>query len=181
MHKIVFKEVDEKFLKWLRSNHESRIPYTDYGSDAYKPFFGVLFEIGEMVYITQISSPKPRHRALKDLPDFHRIYNPKSNELIGVVNLNFMFPIHKSLIYDLLYEDIHTYRSFSNEKEKSKYIDLMQIQLKEINKLPVAKNAKIIYDLKYYKPKHPVSKRCFDFKKLESACAEYTQNMQNAE
>lgn len=46
--------VNEKYLDYLR-NVESRIPRTDYGSDKYKPFFGVLFEIDNLYYITQVS------------------------------------------------------------------------------------------------------------------------------
>ena len=43
--------VDEKYLDYLRSI-EHRIPMTDYGSDKYKPFFGVLFEIDNLYYVT---------------------------------------------------------------------------------------------------------------------------------
>ena len=39
--------VDENYLDYLR-NVEPRIPRTDYGSDRYKPFFGVLFEAGDL-------------------------------------------------------------------------------------------------------------------------------------
>ena len=48
--------VDENYLNYLRDT-ESRIPKTDYGSDKYKPFFGVLFEIDDLYY-TSISSSK---------------------------------------------------------------------------------------------------------------------------
>ena len=36
--------VDENYLDYLRS-FEKRIPKTDYGSDKYKPFFGVLLRL----------------------------------------------------------------------------------------------------------------------------------------
>ncbi len=52
--------IDEKYLDFLRAA-EPRIPFSDYGTDKYKPFFGVLFEIGDLVYVTQISHAQPRH------------------------------------------------------------------------------------------------------------------------
>ena len=55
---------DDEFLNYLR-NKESRVPRTDYGKEKYKPFFGALFEIGELVYITQVSHPKERHYKMK--------------------------------------------------------------------------------------------------------------------
>ena len=57
--------VEEDFLTYLR-NYESRIPNIDYGDDKFKPFFGKLFEIGDLVYITQVSHPKSRHYTIKE-------------------------------------------------------------------------------------------------------------------
>ena len=36
--------VSEEYLDYLRTT-EKRIPKTDYGTDKYKPFFGILFEV----------------------------------------------------------------------------------------------------------------------------------------
>ena len=41
--------VNENYLDYLR-NVEKRIPKTDYGTDKYKPFFGVLFEKDGLYY-----------------------------------------------------------------------------------------------------------------------------------
>ena len=57
--------VNEKYLDFLRS-FEKRIPRTDYGSDKYKPFFGILFEKDDLFYITQISHAQPRHLKMKN-------------------------------------------------------------------------------------------------------------------
>ena len=46
--------VKEQYLDYLRTI-ERRIPRTDYGTDRYKPFFGILFEVGELYYVTQVS------------------------------------------------------------------------------------------------------------------------------
>ncbi len=74
--------VDEKFLDYIRA-YEGRIPNIDYGADKLKPFFGALFEIGDLVYITQVSCEKKRHHTMKENADFVKLYD--GNKLIAVV------------------------------------------------------------------------------------------------
>lgn len=168
--------VNEFYLDYLRVNYEPRIPYSDYGEDKYKPFFSPLFENDDLVYITQISHPQERHYKLKQNIDFYKIYHPNDGRLIAIINLNYMFPIHKSLMFDLRYKNIENYRKFKTEEEKSKYIDLLRLELKIINELPLHKNALKIYNMKYEHPEHKVSQRSFDFKKLEEACCIYLKS-----
>lgn len=56
------------------------------------------------------------------------------DRLVAVINLNYMFPIHKSLIKNLEYKDIEKHRTFKTPKEKSQYIDLLTKELAQINK-----------------------------------------------
>ena len=63
--------VDEEYLDYLRS-FEKRIPKTDYGSNKYKPFFGILFETDNLYYVTQVSHPQKRHKKLKQQKDFYK-------------------------------------------------------------------------------------------------------------
>ncbi len=66
---LKWKIVEEEYLKFLRENYDSRIPYSDYGKTKYKPFFGKLFELGEMSYISQIPplSLKKQHGFLQNI------------------------------------------------------------------------------------------------------------------
>ena len=61
--------IPEEYLNYLRDNGDKRIPYSDYGKDKYKPFFGVLFTIGNYAYVTQISHPQERHIAMTEQQD----------------------------------------------------------------------------------------------------------------
>ena len=165
--------VNENYLDYLRKV-ESRIPRTDYGTNKYKPFFGVLFEVGDLYYVTQVAHAQQRHYNLKQQKDFFKIFDPKNpNRLIAVVNLNYMFPIPKVQTTFFEKKEIHTYRTFKNEIEKSKYIDLLDIELFVINSMDIGTKAKELYNLKYDKPEHIVSKRCIDFKKMEQLAIQY--------
>ena len=156
-----------RYLDYLRTI-EIRIPRTDYGSDKYKPFFGILFETDDLYYITQVSHPQKRHEKMNEQRDFYKLFNPQNpKELIAVVNLNYMFPIPKNCTYNFQKNNIQLYRTFKSDEEKSRYIDLLNKELEAINKLNLDEKAKYIYNLKYNKPYNNISKRCVDFKDLE--------------
>lgn len=165
--------VDETYLDYLRESEE-RIPRTDYGKDKYKPFFGILFETDGLYYVTQVSHPQTRHYKLKQQKDFYKIYDPSEpNRLIAVINLNYMFPILKSCVYPFSKKLIHTYRTFSSDKEKSKYIHLLDTELSAINKMSLDVKAMKLYNLKINNPNHVISKRCIDFKLMEKLAHKY--------
>lgn len=165
--------VNEKYLDYLRET-ERRIPKTDYGTDKYKPFFGVLFEVGDLYYITQVSHPQDRHRKLKQQKDFFKLFDQNiRGRLIAVVNLNYMFPIPKEQTSPFVKKNIHTYRTFKTEKEKSQYIDLLDTELAIINSMDLGIKAQELYKLKYDSLEDEVSKRCIDFKVMEQLARKY--------
>lgn len=169
--------VPEEYLNYLRSS-ESRIPNSNYGEDKYKPFFGELFSVGNLVYATQISHAQPRHSAIKNSKDFLKIYLPSSipgqaDRLVAVVNLNYMFPIPKNIVEQLEYRDIDKHRTFISDTSKTQYIDLLQKEMAVINTLGVETKAKSLYDLKLKYPDNFVSQRCLDFLELEKLANRY--------
>lgn len=172
--------LDSRYLDYLRKQ-DSRIPYNDYGDDHYKPFFHALFSIGNLEYVTQITSPKSRHRNMRNMLDFKKIFietnhirnGKKVRCFVGAINLNYMFPVPKGQIHDLNFGEIDKVRSFSNDKEKSKYIYFLKKELKALERLNLEKSAEKLYKLKYEHPEIGVSQRSLDFKKLEILAKNY--------
>lgn len=97
----------------------------------------------------------------------------KNNKLLAVVNLNYMFPVPKAEAIDLEYTQIHNYRDFESDRQKSQYIHFLKIELRLINKLELDKAAQKLYKLKYSYPDNIISKRCLDFKRLEALAQKY--------
>lgn len=169
-------DIGEDYLSYLRG-FEKRIPFSDYGQDRFKPFFGVLFEKGDLRYVTQISHAQPRHEKLTQQKDFYKIYDSEdSSRLIAVVNLNYMFPVPISEMKRLIYKYIDQYRVFKNPTEKSKYIDLLKMELAQINKLNLDEAAKSIYADKYRYPERPLARRCLDYKELEECALRFNDS-----
>lgn len=159
-----WKIIKNEYLDYLRQ-YEQRIPLTDYGTRKMKPFFGALFEIDNLIYVTQVSSPKPRHMHMKNSLDFQKYYI--KDHLAGVVNLNYMFPVPQYEIANLDYAIIDNYKTFDDIDERNKYIHFLKLQLVEIRKLGLEDKAKRVYNLKQENPQHIISLRSFDFKTLE--------------
>lgn len=96
-----------------------------------------------------MSHAQPRHIKMKKQPDFFKIYDPQElSRLIAVVNLNYMFPIPKDEVSPFIKKNIDTYRTFKSEEEKSKYIDLLDSEMKMINKMNLSDAAKNVYNKK---------------------------------
>lgn len=160
-------DIEEDYLSYLR-RFEERIPYSDYGADRYKPFFGVLFTRDRLCYVTQISHARARHDKVKQQRDFYKIYDSADrSRLIAVVNLNYMFPVPREEIKPLVFKEIDHRRSFQTLKEKSKYVDLLKKELEQINKLNLKEAAETLYEDKYRYPQTPLARRCLDYKALE--------------
>lgn len=79
------------------------------------------------------------------------------------------------MVQILKYGDINNHRAFSSPQEKSKYINLLKMEMNEINKINLDVKAQKLYRLKINHSEHNVSKRCIDFKFLESKVREYNQ------
>lgn len=173
-------QIDKSYLDYLR-NHEKRIPYSDYGSEHYKPFFHSLFKLDSgLEYVAQLNHAQRRHRKMRDMPDFKRIFIPvrrrngeTTKHLAAVVNLNYMFPVPSKLLINVYPSNIEEFREFKNEKVKSKYIDLLNKELKVLNNSSLESKAQKLYQLRLNYPDNKICKRCFDFKELESLAQKY--------
>ena len=169
--------IPEEYLNYLREKGDGRIPHSNYGKDKYKPFFGVLFTIGNYAYVTQVSHPQHRHLSMTEKPDFKKIYD--GTRLLCVINLNYMFPVPVSELEYIKYANIEEYRSFESDSEKSKYIQLLRRELQIINTRSIGEAAKSIYDNKYLFPESNIANRCIDFRLLEKLADEYTKKQKD--
>jgi len=175
--------INNDYLNFLRDNGDDRIPYSEYfssdGEKRFKPFFTPLFTVGDLVYTTQITSPKARHYRMKNSQDFIKILKDEEDKrslddtLFGVVNLNYMFPVPKEFITTIKYGDLENYRDFKDEKEKSEYIDLLKKELKKIKSSSLEVKAVKVYELKEKAPDSMIAQRCLDFKKLEEVAKKF--------
>ena len=157
-------KVDYEYCNYLRT-FDSKVPYNA-GEKELRPFIGILFKIGKCEYFAPLSSPKQKHKKLRNTIDLIKI----NNGTYGVVNLNNMIPVTSK-----------NYTEFDlNKKSKDRNemlrIKLLQNQLRYLTaeKKEVITKSKLLYNL-YKNDRLPmnVKKRCCNFVLLEEKCKLY--------
>ena len=172
---MIWCTINKEYISFLK-NHDSRIPNIDYGNNGYKPFFSPLFEKDGLVYVTQVSSKKPRHLKMKESIDFVKIFDKTNKKLISVINLNYMFPVPKSEIIEVKYKNISNFRTFSSLDEKNKYINLLKYEMKVINNKNIQAQALKVYNS--VNTDSFLKNRSLPFLLLEEKATEYSKEKQ---
>lgn len=156
--------VDSDYCDYLRK-FDNKVAYNKNEKEL-RPFIGILFKIDTCEYFAPLSSPKPKHKTMKNTLDFIKI---KDGEL-GALNFNNMIPV-----------SIDNYSLVDLNKEtltvsEMKYQKLLREQLAWLNaNYNQVKNKSFkLYKL-YNAEKLPqnIKDRCCDFKLLEEKCLEY--------
>lgn len=158
--------VNADYCDYLRK-FDSKVSYNKNEKEL-RPFIGILFEIGICKYFAPLSSPKLKHRRMKNTVDFFKIKNGE----LGAVNFNNMIPVKENnySLVDLNKETLTV--------EELKYQKLLKDQLQWLNaNFNQVKNRSFkLYQL-YNDGKLPqnVKVRCCNFKLLEEKCLEYNK------
>lgn len=114
-------------------------------------------------------------------------YDKSSKTYVGIVfsinKIDYYVPIsspkskYKKMkeTIDFFYDKLSNYFYFKDEKNKYKYIKLLEKEINIINlkKDDLLKRAKRLYDIRNKFPNSNISLRCCNFKLLEEKCIEY--------
>ena len=92
---LTLVRLNSEYCEYLRK-YDDKVPY-NYKEKELRPFIGVLFRIGNLMYFAPLSSPKPKHIRLKSKLDFLKIDNGK----LGAINFNNMLPVTEQNIIKL--------------------------------------------------------------------------------
>ena len=137
-------KVDSKYCNYLRK-YDDKVSYNA-GLKELRPFVGVLFNVNNKEYFAPLSSPKNKHKFLKNTIDLIKIEDGK----YGVINFNNTIPV-KSNNYQELNKET------KNKEEKYTKSSLLY-RLYVSNKLP-----------------ENVRNRCCNFPLLEMKCEIYNK------
>ena len=162
--KIRIVKIDYNYCNYLRK-YDNRVSYND-KLKVLRPFIGILFTVGNCEYFAPLSSPKEKHKRLKNTLDLVKI---KEGEY-GVVNINNMIPVTS-----VNYEEFDLRKQPHDKREKFRII-LMNKQLRWLNlhKKEIYMKSKLLYSL-YKNDKLPknVKDRCCNYQLLEEKCRKY--------
>ncbi|WP_455037109.1 type III toxin-antitoxin system ToxN/AbiQ family toxin [Leptotrichia massiliensis] len=131
---LYFVILTSSYLAYL-SSYESKVSKkTD------RPFIGVILKVENREYFAPLSSPKEKHKKMRETMDIIKIKNGK----LGVINLNNMIPVlnhYKSMVK----VNLSMLKKSDNINDKKYYL-LLDKQLKFCNE----SIKKFLKKLKYY-------------------------------
>mgnify|MGYP003366740021 CR=1 FL=1 len=167
-NKFKIVKVDSKYCDYLRQ-FDNKVPYNAFSKEL-RPFLGILFIVNDVEYFVPLSSPKEKHKTLKNTLDLLKIDNGN----LGVINFNNMIPVKNDNYtdYDLSLQN-------KNKSELQRNI-LLRKQLRWITKQhkSVMDKSYILYKLyKKNKLHKNIKNRCCNFPLLEKKCSEYNENV----
>jgi protein AbiQ len=159
---LKFYNVENDYIEYLRQFDE-RI-YTNRGK---RPYIGVVYTLNNIKYYVPLSSPKEKHKKMKNEKDFHKI----KGGIYGAVNFNYMIPVNS--------EDLHII-DINNEPD-IKYRTMLQNQYFEVLKIKdtICSKAENLYKLvqtdddELSKNDKIIKSRCCDYVMLEEKMKEY--------
>lgn len=160
--------IESKYCDFLRE-YDNRVMINRDGKE-FRPYIGVLFKIDKLLYFAPLSSPKSKHKKMRDTIDFSKINKGE----YGAINFNNMIPV-----IDGVFEYIDLDYIPTTNKEM-KYLQLLKNQVMWLNKnkTKILKKAKNLYSLYNRNLLYPnVIKRCCDFKLLEKNCTRYKKQI----
>ena len=159
-------KIDSDYCDYLRK-FDNKVCFNA-GVKNLRPFIGVLFVVEGHEYYAPLSSPKPKHKHLKNTLDLIKIDGGK----MGVINIINMIPVNKNEYteYDL------SLKNTSNIDRARKILLRKQLRWLNGNQTEIITKCKRLYRLKI-KNELPenVSDRCCDYKLLEEKCKEYSK------
>ena len=113
--------VNPEYCDYLRK-YDNKVAYNKNEKEL-RPFIGILFKIDTCEYFAPLSSPKLKHKNMKNTVDFFKI---KDGEL-GAVNFNNMIPVMEK---DYIMVDLNKETLTISEL---KYQKLLKMQLNWLN------------------------------------------------
>lgn len=155
--------INDDYITYLRTKEDKVLR----NKDERRPYVGVVLTINNLNYYVPLSSPKPKHKTMKNAKDFHKI----ANGTYGAINFNKIIPVPSECIISFKFED----------EEDEDYKLLLQNQYKVINTMEelIKKKSEGIYKIFHTKDEDltpadlRVKQRCYNFDLLEKMCKEY--------
>ena len=166
--------IDIKYIRNLAkadSNILSVSPQTGKNS---RPFVGIVLICNDKKYCIPLSSPKEKHKKMKNDVDFTKIYD-KNNKLIGVLNFNNMIPVRNDVICPI---NLKILKTDNPSDIHYKNMVINQITFCRHNQSAIIRKANKLYKMITQNTVNTLLKRrCCNFLKLEKILEKYKTSL----
>jgi protein AbiQ len=164
---LKFFTVNNVYCEFLRKV-DPCVPYI-YDDKNTRPFVGIVLTVSGFDYFAPLTSPKPKHRSMKNQTDFLKI----NGGIWGAINFNNMIPIHPICLAEVDMNILAT-----DDKAESDYKNLLVNQLSwcNANKDRIITQAEKLYHVIVAGKARPeLAKRCCNFPLDEEQYRKYCE------
>lgn len=172
--KLHLYRIDTQYVQELAKVDNMVMSVSTHEHKETRPFIAIVFIMNCKKYCVPLTSPKPKHKRMKNSTDFYKI-SDKNHKPLGALNFNNMIPVSDEYLHLI---DINF--NINDSPNQKKYKQLLRNQLNWCNKnsKTIIEKANKLYQMITETPeKYPkLVSRCCDFKKLEGALEEYINN-----
>ena len=162
---VYWCRISKKYIKYLKKI-EPKIINIRYKGEKIKPLFVPLFLIeNDLVYVGQILTYKKKFDLLEDNFNYIKIYSEKGTEILGKINLNYMFPVPKNELFFIDSFNIKYFVNYKSKNQESEYTQLSERILELINNKTIVDRSKDFYNKVINR--NVIEKKFFNFKLLE--------------
>ena len=161
-------KVDMKYIRNLHNKDDKVLSVSPQTGKDSRVFIGILIICDKHKYCIPLSSPKKKHRKMRNAIDFSKI--EVDGKLLGVLNYNLMIPITEAQLQPI---DIVT-----RKRDRSKIKEYKKLCRKELNwcnehSEVICNKANVLYQKYISGMFFNGRERCLDFVKLERECEKY--------
>ena len=154
MENLHLYRITEEYSRYIYE--ENNKVMKNFATKRRRPYIGIVLEINNINYFAPMSSPKEKHKLMKNNIDFIKINDGRD----GIINLNNMIPVPL-----LCCEKIDINQEI---KQNKKYGLILKYQYIWCNKNYILNKANKLYNLIILnKANMKLKNRCCDFKCLE--------------
>ena len=161
-------KVDMKYIRNLHNIDDKVLSVSPQTGKDRRVFVGIVVICGVHKYCIPLSSPKEKHKKMRNSMDFSKI--EVNGNLLGVLNFNLMIPIEEAQL------QIVDTTIFKRDRDNIKYYKKLctqELEWCQTNSEVICNKANVLYKKYISNESFTGRNRCLNFPRLEAACKKY--------
>ena len=173
-HRLLLYTVDMKLIRNMHNQGDEHVfSVSPQAGKSNRPFVGIIILCNGRQYCVPLSSPKNKHKSMKNRIDFHKVLD-SDGKLIGVLDFNNMIPVRSDVVQVV---DVKAHPGDTASVKHYKELVKNQISFCQRNQDVLINKANMLYQTVIAKNvKKALADRCLDWKKLEQILDHYQPN-----
>lgn len=161
-------KVDMKYIRNLHNIDDKVLSVSPQMGKDNRVFVGIVVICGIHKYCIPLSSPKEKHKRMKNSIDFSKIII--NEKLLGVLNYNLMIPVEEE---QLQLVDTTIFKRDRACIKDYKKLCTQELEWCKTNSEMICNKANVLYKKYISNEFFAGRKRCLNFPKLETECIKY--------